>query len=145
MEFPIRDQMTLFILFIVIAIIVNIVSLSYGYNSSMKYTNLPPGYIIGIIWIILIGCMAYAQSQVLLSSKKKWIEWLIPLLFLYCILYPFYTYGFSNKCISKIANIGTILFSLFIVIILYNISMHSAAGLIGLTTIWSSYATWSTW
>jgi len=85
MEFPIRDQMTLFILFIVIAIIVNIVSLSYGYNSSMKYTNLPPGYIIGIIWIILIGCMAYAQSQVLLSSKKNGLNGLF--LYYFCIVY----------------------------------------------------------
>jgi tryptophan-rich sensory protein len=145
MDFPIRDLPTLVLIFVGIAVIVNLFSLSYSRSQYREYKNLPPGYIIGIIWIVLIGCMAYAQSLVLSLSKKKWIEWLIPSLFLYCVLYPFYTNAFRNEWISQIANVGSVLLSLFIAIFLYSISIPVAGGLIGLTTIWSAYATYTTW
>lgn len=145
MDFPIRDLPTLVLIFVGIAVIVNLFSLSYSRSEYREYKGLPPGYIIGFIWIFLIGCMAYAQSLVLSLSKKKWIQWLIPALFLYCVLYPFYTNAFRNERVSQLANIGSVLLSLFIAILLYNISIPTAAGLIGLTTVWSAYATYATW
>jgi hypothetical protein len=105
--------------------------------------GLPSGCIIGSVWVLLIGCMAYAQWLILQSCDYRWVHWLIPGLFLYCILYPLYTAGFSSKKISDISTVLCVIFSGYIAYILYSYNWL-AAGLIGLTTLWTLYVSFMT-
>jgi len=148
MDFPIKNLTTLLLLFIGTTVFINGI-IFYFRLYKKTYSNKPiPGYIIGTIWTILIGCMAYAQYLVLqkiekiekIDNKNKYIQWLIPFLFIYCILYPFYTLGFTNKSVINFTNILTIILSAFIVYSIYDIT-KMGAFFISLTTIWAIYVT----
>jgi len=136
-------------LYLLVALFVGISFMMNAYifsrNISGKRRNLsllPPSYIIAIVWTILIGLMAYSQWLVMKIAKRSWKVWLIPLLFLYCVLYPFYTYGFSNKKIVDLANVFTILFSGFAAWSIYDIT-HTGSYFIFMTTLWSAFATYA--
>ena len=142
MEFPIQSFEGLVGGFIGVAILINAIIFGLGLNRNAD-RNLPNGSIIGTIWIILIGCMAYSQWLLIQSSDIVWVQWLIPALFLLCILYPIYTAGFRSKKISMYMTVFTVIFSLFIVHILYQFNWISAA-LIALTTAWTLYVSYVT-
>ena len=132
-------------LFIGITFIIN--TYLFSHNITGKQINkplLPPSYIIATIWTILIGLMAYAQWLVMKNkmTSHSWKVWLIPLLFLYCILYPFYTFGFRNKKMVDLANVFTILFSGFVAWSIYDIT-QIGSYFIFMTTIWSAFATYA--
>lgn len=139
-------------LFIGITIIVNayLFSSKNSYvSNSIRYRLLPPSYIIATVWTILIGLMAYSQWLVYnqikgrTGRKGSWKLYLIPVLFIYCVLYPFYTMGFRNKKIVDFANVLTIILSGFIAWSIYDIT-QIGSYMIFLTTIWSTYATIAT-
>jgi len=139
-------------LFVSITIIVNayLFSSKNSYVSSgLKYRLLPPSYIIATVWTILIGLMAYSQWLVYTQikdgkgGKGLWKLYLIPVLFIYCVLYPFYTMGFRNKKIVDFANVLTIILSGFIAWSIYDIT-QIGSYMILLTTLWSTYATLAT-
>lgn len=136
-DFPVQTLEGLLILFIGLGLAINGAIFSLGlYKNGGR--GLPSGSIIGSIWIFLIGCMAYAEWLILQSCDYKWVHWLIPGLFLYCILYPVYTAGFSSKKISDISTILSAILSGYIAYILYSYNWISA-GLIGLTTLWTLF------
>lgn len=146
---------TLIGLFIGITIIVNIYLFSSRtpyLSSGLKYRLLPPSYIIATVWTILIGLMAYSEWLVYTKlrggkgdkgGKDNWKIYLIPVLFIYCVLYPFYTMGFRNKKIVDFANVLTIILSGFIAWSIYDIT-QIGSYMILLTTLWSAYATFAT-
>ena len=144
MEFPITSLYGLLSTFIGITIIINGIIFYSGYEKN-NIKGLPPGYIIGLVWTFLIGCMAYSQWLLLQSIRISdiWIQWLIPSLFLWCILYPAYTSGFRSKKISDIAVVVSWYFSIIVGLLLYKYNWISA-GLIGLTTLWCSYVAFVT-
>ena len=136
-------------LFVGITIIVNVYLFSSKnsyVSNSIKYRLLPPSYIIATVWTILIGLMAYSQWLVynqIKGRKGLWKLYLIPVLFIYCVLYPFYTMGFRNKKIVDFANVLTIILSGFIAWSIYDIT-QIGSYMIFLTTLWSTYATLAT-
>lgn len=140
---------TLLGLFVGITIIVNayLFSSKNSYvSNSIRYRLLPPSYIIASVWTILIGLMAYSQwlvYTILKGRKDNWKLYLIPVLFIYCVLYPFYTMGFRNKKIVDFANVLTIILSGFIAWSIYDIT-QIGSYMILLTTLWSAYATLAT-
>jgi len=143
---------TLLGLFIGITIIVNVYLFSSKnsyVSNSIRYRLLPPSYIIATVWTILIGLMAYSQWLVYTQikdgkgGKGLWKLYLIPILFIYCVLYPFYTMGFRNKKIVDFANVLTIILSGFIAWSIYDIT-QIGSYMILLTTLWSSFATFAT-
>jgi len=142
-RFPIRRLSSLVILFVGLSVLINIRVFSYRVYDPVEYEMLPPGYVIGSIWMVLIAIMAYSQYTVLQKTENGYIQWAIPTLFLYCILYPFYTGQFRDRTVSQYANIGSVLLSLYVSAWVYPISSTASAG-IALTTAWSSYATWAT-
>jgi len=141
-EFPIKTLGSLLGWFIGLGVLINAIIFGIGLNRTRE-RGLPSGAIIGTIWLILIGCMAYAQWLLIQSCDLIWVQWLIPSLFLFCVLYPVYTLGFRSKKISMITTIFTVLFSLTIVNILYEFNWISAA-LISLTTLWTLYVSYMT-
>ena len=141
-DFPIKTLEGLLVWFIGLSLVINGIIFSLGlYRQGAR--GLPPGYIIGSVWVFLIGCMAYAQWLILRSCDYNWVHWLIPGLFGYCILYPVYTAGFRNKKISDISTVLAVILSLSISYILYSYNWL-AAGLIALTTLWTLYVSFIT-
>lgn len=81
---------------------------------------LPPGYIIGLIWIIIFGFLGYAYYLLINKNKTYNLGSIsIIILWIFCLLYPFLTNGFSNKYISIILNILTLFFSLIVGLIVF--------------------------
>ena len=133
----------LMILFIGTTAIVNAFLFSNKITGSVKYKRLPSPFIIACVWTVLIGFMAYSQWLVLQKTTKgSWKRWLIPLLFIFCVLYPFYTMGFQNKKMIFLANIITILLSLSVALSIYTIT-RIGSFMIFMTTLWSSFATYA--
>lgn len=143
MRFPVRTLTLLIVLFMGTSALINAGLFSFRVYEPVKYRLLPPGYVIGTIWMALIGAMAYSQFLVMRSTASGYVEWLIPGLFLYCIMYPFYTSQFQDRTVSQYANLGSILVSFVVAVLVYRISAVASA-LIAWTTVWASYATWAT-
>jgi tryptophan-rich sensory protein len=141
-EFPIQSLEGLIGTFIGLGVLVNTIIFGLDLNRRNQ-RGLPDGSIIGTVWLILIGCMAYAQWLTIKSCDIVWVQWLIPGLFFYCILYPVYTLGFRSKKISMITTVLAVFLSLMIVNILYAFNWIAAA-LIGLTTVWTLYVSYMT-
>jgi len=102
---------------IFIACIVNLYIFKKGeykeYNIKNKY--LPEGYIIGIIWTIILGLLGYVHYL----THNSIISIIIIIVIIYCSLYPLLTSKLNNKESIKYNLLGLLLaFLLFILIIL---------------------------
>jgi len=71
---------------IVAASIMNLVIYLQGWNKQKKTVNpyLPPGYVIAIVWTILLGLLGYAHYLV----YPSYASWIIVAAIIYCLLYP---------------------------------------------------------
>lgn len=86
----------------------------------MNNPYLPPGYIIGIIWIIIFGLLGYVYYLLFSKSHILTVGTIsIILMVFFCLLYPFLTRGFHNELVSDILNKLTFLFSIIVGIIVY--------------------------
>ena len=71
---------------IILAIVLNFYIYTQGWNNdNEKNSKLPPGYIIGSIWIIILGLLGYIHFLLYPSLYS----WFIVLTILYCLSYPF--------------------------------------------------------
>ena len=87
-------------------------------KASTNSSYLPPGYVIGIVWTILLGLMGYVYALVEKQSSKNKSYGLQKLavifLILFCLGYPIFTRNTSLR-FSKNYNYTT----LFVVCIVY--------------------------
>lgn len=105
---------------IIAAIIINCIIYSLKlYKTSIKY--LPAGYIIGIIWTVILGLLGY--SNYLLYNLDKVINFGnvgIVLLILFCLAYPVIT-GLKEEAIPLLNLISLILaFTVSLIVIFYS-------------------------
>jgi hypothetical protein len=98
---------------------------------------------IGLIWTVLIGFMAYTQWLLIKKTRDRALLSLVPILFLNCVLYPLYSQGFTNDFNQLVGNLFTIAFAAYIT---GRIRPLSALGsnLILIVTLWGLYATFAT-
>jgi tryptophan-rich sensory protein len=132
---------------ILLAIFMNGIIYTFRINKTTKEEEskyiyykkfLPPGYIIGTIWVIIFGLLGYAHYLVFNQNQNKiTISSLsIILVIIYCLLYPLIT-GLKVKSGLLLNLISLILaFSLGIIIILE--SKYIFLFILPLI-IWSSY------
>ena len=86
---------------------------------------LPPGYIIGFIWMILFGLLGTINYKLYkLKNKINYGNILVVFFILFSLAYPFLTNGL-NKKYGLLLNYVTLLFSfiLSLVIVLYSIKI----------------------
>jgi len=131
-----------YILFpILLTIILNLFIFIFKLNKNPIKINpyLPPGYIIGLIWIIIFGFLGYAYYLLINKNKTYNLGSMsIIILWIFCLLYPFLTNGFSNKYISTILNILTLFFSLIVGLIVFLESKYIFLYLLPLI-FWATY------
>jgi tryptophan-rich sensory protein len=109
------------------AIIVNGIIYTKGWGSSRDTTNitgtskraLPPGYIIGLIWIMLFGMLGYAH--LLLRRQQAYVaSYAVVAMVLWCLMYPIVTGLDNNKksktpLINRLSLVGAFIMVLVIV------------------------------
>ena len=100
---------------IILAIVLNFYIYTQGWNNdNEKNSKLPPGYIIGSIWIIILGLLGYIHFLLYPSVYS----WFIVLTILYCLSYPFLTSGLQDTD-NSIYNLIALLLAIIVTIIMY--------------------------
>jgi translocator protein len=108
-----------------------------GRNRDQKVSKLlPPGWVIGMIWILLFGLLGYIFY---LHKSTWWIASMIVVFFLYCLLYPVYTNGLNGRSdVAKLANLGTLVFAFTLTVCIASKSRKSSLYMIPIL-LWASY------
>ena len=82
-----RGLIQLLIISLGITTVINGILLSFNINQSVtqpikpEYPLLPPSWMIGLIWMILIGFMTYTQWLLIKNTRNPTLLLLIPILF----------------------------------------------------------------
>ena len=108
---------------IILAIITNIIIYTSGWNmdskkDKQKYDLLPPGYVIAIVWIIILGLLGYLHYLIwnLKNQQFSLASISIILFILFCLAYPFLTNGLNvNK--GLLLNLITLVLAFILAII----------------------------
>ena len=132
-----------------ITTIINGILFTFNINQSLtqpiksEYPLLPSSWMIGLIWTILIGFMAYTQWLLIKKTRDRLLLSLVPILFLNCVLYPLYSQGFTNDYNQLIGNLFTIAFAAYISGRIKSITTIGS-NLILIVTLWGLFATFAT-
>jgi len=144
-----RGLIQLLFISLIIATLINGIIFTYNINQSVsqpikpEYPLLPSSWMIGLIWTVLIGFMAYTQWLLIKKTRDRSLLSIVPILFLNCVLYPLYSQGFTNDFNQLIGNLFTITFAAFITGRIRSIT-KLGSNLMLMVTLWSLFATFAT-
>lgn len=144
-----RGLIQLFVISLGITTVINGILFTFNINQSVtqpikpEYPLLPSSWMIGLIWTVLIGFMAYTQWLLIKKTRDRALLSLVPILFLNCVLYPLYSQGFTNDFNQLVGNLFTIAFAAYITGRIRNITTLGS-NLILIVTLWGLYATFAT-
>lgn len=124
---------------IFLALAVNAIIYLYGWTSNSttpekKVNILPPGWVIGMIWTIILGLLGFVMYEI----RNMMVPMLsVAFLILFCVFYPFYTNGLQQK-IGYIMNFVTFIVVMIVSIIV--ISYHAKAFVFMIPLVlWTTY------
>ena len=144
-----RGLIQLLVISLGITTVINGILFTFNINQSVtqpiktEYPLLPSSWMIGLIWTILIGFMAYTQWLLIKKTRDRSLLSIVPILFLNCVLYPLYSQGFTNDFNQLIGNLFTITFAAFITGRIRSISALGS-NLMLMVTLWALFATFAT-
>ena len=144
-----RGLIQLLLISLGITTLINGILFSFNINQSVtqpiksEYPLLPSSWMIGLIWTILIGFMAYTQWLLIKKTRDRLLLSLVPILFINCVLYPLYSQGFTNDYNQLIGNLFTIAFAAYISGRIKSITTIGS-NLILIVTLWGLFATFAT-
>ena len=144
-----RGLIQLLLISLGITTLINGILFTFNINQSVtqpiksEYPLLPSSWMIGLIWTILIGFMAYTQWLLIKKTRDQLLLSLVPILFLNCMLYPLYSQGFTNDYNQLIGNLFTIAFAAYISGRIKSITILGS-NLILIVTLWGLFATFAT-
>ena len=144
-----RGLIQLLVISIGITTVINGILFTFNINQSVtqpiktEYPLLPSSWMIGLIWTILIGFMAYTQWLLIKKTRDRSLLSIVPILFLNCVLYPLYSQGFTNDFNQLIGNLFTITFAAFITGRIRSMT-KLGSNLMLTVTLWSLFATFAT-
>jgi benzodiazapine receptor len=125
---------------ILIAIILNVVIFKAGYSKTSKQLHnpmIPPGWIVGLIWVIIFGILGYA-FYLLIQAHDTVSATLLVVLFIVCLLYPFYTNGLSDGMGARLGNLSSLIIA-FIVTVVIAYKTPSVTFYMIPILVWASY------
>lgn len=108
------------------------------YSKKIQSPIFPPGYIIGLIWIIIFGLLGYVH-YLLYKLKNRFSIYsnAIVLLLIFCLSYPFLTSGLRQKN-ATILNLITLIFTFIVSLLVISQSIIAFYYTIPLL-LWVSY------
>jgi len=99
--------------------------------------QLPPGYVIGIVWIILLGLLGYTHYLLYKINNKISFEcYFLEVFILFCLSYPFVT-QFQEK-LSRLMNFISFVYSFILSLVIIHTSLSIFWYLIPLL-LWITY------
>lgn len=119
----------------------------HGQRNRAEFPLLPPAWVIGGVWTVLLAIMGYVQALVLrllLGRPGGSLPWLVPALFLNCLLYPAYTAGFTQEAVGVSGNLLTLALSAYVAGRLHPLTPLGSL-LIGAVAAWSAFASFATY
>ena len=141
---------SLIILFALVCIVMNIFIYVVGWNGIKMYTAykhnklIPPGFVIGIIWVVIFSLLGYAFYLLYSgppsdNNPRGWTAGCILLMFTagYCLLYPIITMIFENKYVSLFNFIG-LLFAIALAVVALT-EYEAAFWYVLPLLVWTSY------
>jgi hypothetical protein len=109
----------------------NAVVFSLGWNSSSngikKNPYLPPGYIIGSVWVVILGVLGALYYH----TRSVAVVGLI----VFCLLYPFLTAGLRMNTLSAVLNLVTLVFAFVVTIIIPRVYIMYMVPIL----VWTGY------
>jgi tryptophan-rich sensory protein len=85
---------------IIFAISMNFLIYRYKlfYTNKELYKYLPPGYVIGIIWTILLGMLGYVHYLLyrFANYRETFMSCYVIFIIIFCIFYPIFVYLFPK-------------------------------------------------
>lgn len=118
-----------------------------GQRSRSQFPLLPPAWVIGAVWTLLLALMGYVQARVLQRLQGRSggsLPWLVPALFLNCLLYPAYTAGFTQEAVGVAGNLVTLGLSAYVAGRLHALT-RLGSWLICAVVAWSAFASFATY
>jgi len=128
------------------ALVMNGIIFLLGWDKSTNYAPepsfTPPGYVIGIVWIVLFAFMATARWNLNLVNytAASQARWLVTLLIIFCLLWPLYSIAIGSIIGGLIGNIATIVLAIIVVVFIWPVSFVSAC-LVMPVIAWVAFAT----
>ncbi|QDD11632.1 tryptophan-rich sensory protein [Candidatus Methylopumilus rimovensis] len=144
-----RGLIQLLVISLGITTVINGILFTFNINQSVtqpikpEYPLLPSSWMIGLIWTVLIGFMAYTQWLLIKKTRDRALLSIVPILFLNCVLYPLYSQGFTNDFNQLIGNLFTITYAAFITGRIRSITKFGS-NLMLMVTLWALFATFAT-
>lgn len=114
------------------ALIMNGLIYGLGWNSSAGYAQrasfAPPGYVIGIIWMILFALMASARwcLNALENNRAKRARLYVTILLLSCLVWPLYSLAIGSVAGGLWGTIWTIALALFTLASTWHVSKKAS-------------------
>ena len=116
------------LVFILVAIIGNIFfNNESDTQSEIEIDNkyLPPGYLIGAIWVIIFGILGYIYTKInLIKDKYYYSRFSIMLFVVICFMYGPFTTGKSSRFIKNYNYIAFLLLCLLTYILSFNVEKY---------------------
>jgi tryptophan-rich sensory protein len=124
---------------VVAAILLNVFIYTQGWNKENQQKEepnklLPPGFVIAIVWILILGLLGYTHYLVYPSSAS----WIIVAAVLYCLAYPFLTAGLQKH--MQVLNALSFFVALAVTISTFIYNNFSALFTIPFL-LWTAYVT----
>ncbi len=123
---------------IILALLVNGIIFTFKFNDTKPRKYLPPGYIIGTIWMIIFGLLGYVHYLIYKENNNKitFTSLYIIFIIIYCLAYPFIT-GLKFKT-GLLLNLFALILSFILGIVIIMQSKYIFIFVLPLI-LWASY------
>ncbi len=129
------------VVFVGLPLVLNGVIFGLGWQRpSGPQPGLPPGWVVGSLWLVLFAGMGVARW--LLLRARAGAEW-VSLLALLCLLYPLYTAGLRNDRVGLVGNVVTLVVALGVAVYAWR-RVRVAGACVTAVCAWLLYAATAT-
>lgn len=125
---------------VVAAVAVNAVVFALGWSSNkgqVRNALLPPGWVVGSIWVVLLGLLGYVHWH---ARNSAMASMAIIVFIVWCIAYPFLTNGLQLGTAMRVANTFTLVaaFTLTLLVHAHN-PTNTTLALMAPLLVWATY------
>lgn len=129
---------------VALTLILNGMIFAFGWNlrpgSPVRPAFAPPGWVIGLVWVVLVAGMAVAWSRLGGRAEAVRVRRGVLLLIGLCLAYPFYALAGNSPWVGLAGNLVT---GCLVAVVALASLRHDrlAALLVGAVALWIAYAT----
>jgi tryptophan-rich sensory protein len=115
---------------------------SLGVDSQILPRYVPPGWLVGSVWVVLFAMLGLARWRLRRSGSQAGLQgarWTLAFVVV-CALYPLYTLGLRSLAAGFVGNLGTAVFAVALSLRVKRVD-NLSAGIFALVVGWLCYAT----